>query len=105
MTKTLNKNRQQIYSIDLPLPAIVAVLTEMTIFIICGAGLALHEWLTENYSSIKQRQSRALFSRSMTAAVSIVEVMLQKKEYKLADAEEELAIVKKAVHIFSKPRN
>ncbi|OMD47236.1 transposase, partial [Paenibacillus odorifer] len=30
---------------------------------------------------------------------------LQEKDNKIADVEEELAIVKKAVHIFSKPRN
>jgi transposase len=34
-----------------------------------------------------------------------LEQLLQEKERELADTKEELAIVKKAVHIFSKPRN
>jgi len=34
-----------------------------------------------------------------------LERLLKEKDRRIADMEEELAIVKKAVHIFSKPRN
>jgi transposase len=40
-----------------------------------------------------------------TEKVRELELLLQEKERELADTKEELAIVKKAVHIFSKPRN
>ncbi|XMB26508.1 transposase [Paenibacillus sp. BR2-3] len=58
----------------------------------------LHQWLG------KYRQ----FPDEPAASIERVrelERLLQEKEQQIADMAEEIAIVKKAVHIFSKPKN
>jgi len=52
-------------------------------------------------------QYREFENEPVAAAERIreLELKLKQRELELADVKEELAIVKKAVHIFSKPRN
>ncbi|ASS67055.1 transposase [Paenibacillus sp. D51F] len=58
----------------------------------------LNQWLS---------QYRQFETEPVNSAERIrqLEQQLKEKERRIADVEEELAIVKKAVHIFSKPRN
>jgi transposase len=58
----------------------------------------LHQWL----GKYRQFNSEPIVNMER---VRELERLLQEKEQRIADVEEELAIVKKAVHIFSKPRN
>jgi transposase len=58
----------------------------------------LHQWL----GKYRQFNSEPIVNMER---VRELERLLQEKDQRIADVEEELAIVKKAVHIFSKPRN
>ncbi|MEK5357941.1 transposase [Paenibacillus sp. FSL L8-0709] len=58
----------------------------------------LHQWL----GKYRKFNSEPIVNMER---VRELERLLQEKEQRIADVEEELAIVKKAVHIFSKPRN
>jgi|SRR4029078_1075905 transposase len=58
----------------------------------------LHGWLAK----YRQFESEPLASAEK---IRQLEQLLKEKDRRIADVEEELAIVKKAVHIFSKPRN
>ncbi|MEK4062868.1 MULTISPECIES: transposase [unclassified Paenibacillus] len=65
----------------------------------------LHQWMGQ-YRELKNEPAASMDRvRELEAQLKEATRLLQEKELKLADAEEELAIVKKAVHIFSKPRN
>ncbi|MEK4058829.1 MULTISPECIES: transposase [unclassified Paenibacillus] len=65
----------------------------------------LHQWMGQ-YRELKNEPAASM-DRVWELEAQLKEAtrQLQEKELKLADTEEELAIVKKAVHIFSKPRN
>lgn len=58
----------------------------------------LHNWLAK----YRQFESEPLAS---AARIRELEQLLKEKDQRINDVEEELAIVKKAVHIFSKPKN
>jgi len=58
----------------------------------------IRQWLTK----YRQFEGEPLASAER---VRELERLLKEKDRRIADMEEELAIVKKAVHIFSKPRN
>jgi transposase len=65
----------------------------------------LHQWMSQ-YRELKNEPAASMDRvRELEAQLKEVNRLLQEKESKLSDVEEELAIVKKAVHIFSKPRN
>ncbi|AIQ43201.1 transposase [Paenibacillus sp. FSL R7-0297] len=65
----------------------------------------LHQWMSQ-YRELKHEPAASMDRvRELEAQLKEVNRLLQEKESKLSDVEEELAIVKKAVHIFSKPRN
>ncbi|MEK5491527.1 transposase [Paenibacillus sp. FSL R7-0297] len=65
----------------------------------------LHQWMSQ-YRELKYEPAASMDRvRELEAQLKEVNRLLQEKESKLSDVEEELAIVKKAVHIFSKPRN
>lgn len=64
----------------------------------------LHQWMSQ-YRELKHEPAASKDRvRELEAELDKMRRQLQEKEEKLAHAEEELAIVKKAVHIFSKPR-
>lgn len=65
----------------------------------------LHQWMGQ-YRELKNEPAASIDRvRDLEAENRELRRLLQEKDHKLTDAEEELAIVKKAVHIFSKPRN
>ncbi|ULO04793.1 transposase [Paenibacillus sp. 19GGS1-52] len=65
----------------------------------------LHQWMSQ-YRELKNEPAASMDRvRELEAQLKEVNRLLQEKESKFSDVEEELAIVKKAVHIFSKPRN
>lgn len=65
----------------------------------------LHQWMGQ-YRELKNEPAASMDRvRELEAELKEMWRQLQEKENKLADTQEELAIVKKAVHIFSKPRN
>ncbi|WP_342479965.1 transposase [Paenibacillus sp. FSL L8-0340] len=65
----------------------------------------LHQWMGQ-YRELKNEPVASMDRvRELEAHLKEATRQLEEKELKLADTEEELAIVKKAVHIFSKPRN
>ncbi len=65
----------------------------------------IHQWI----GKYREFESESLASpekvRELTQLLKEKEREIQEKDRRLVDVEEELAIVKKAVHIFSKPRN
>lgn len=65
----------------------------------------LHQWL----GKYRQFESESIASperlRQLEQLLKEKERELVEKDRRIADTEEELAIVKKAVHIFSRPRN
>jgi len=65
----------------------------------------LHKWLAK----YRQFENEPLASAQRVHELELLlrekERELKAKDRRIADVEEELAIVKKAVHIFSKPRN
>jgi len=65
----------------------------------------LHQWMGQ-YRELKNEPATSMDRvRELEAELKETRRQLQEHQHKLTDAEEELAIVKKAVHIFSKPRN
>ncbi|MEK3966258.1 MULTISPECIES: transposase [Paenibacillus] len=65
----------------------------------------LHQWMSQ-YRELKNEPAASVDRvRELEAQLKEMSRQLQEKDIKIADVEEELAIVKKAVHIFSKPRN
>lgn len=65
----------------------------------------LHQWVAK----YRQFESESLASpekvRQLEQLLKEKERELAEKDRRISEAEEELAIVKKAVHIFSRPRN
>lgn len=65
----------------------------------------LHSWKAK-YRELKNEPiASSERIRELERLVKEQERELRARDQKIADVEEELAIVKKAVHIFSKPRN
>ncbi|MNI77443.1 Transposase [compost metagenome] len=65
----------------------------------------LHQWMSQ-YRELKNEPAASMDRvKELEAELKEMRRLLQEKEHRLADTEEELAIVKKAVHIFSKPKN
>lgn len=65
----------------------------------------LHQWMSQ-YRELRNEPAASMDRvRELEAELKEARRLLQENQHKLADAEEELAIVKKAVHIFSKPRD
>lgn len=65
----------------------------------------LHQWMGQ-YRELKNEPAASKDRvRELEAELKEMRRQLQEKDTQLTDAKEELAIVKKAVHIFSKPRN
>jgi transposase len=58
----------------------------------------LHQWIAQ----YREFENEAI---AAPEKVRQLEQLLKEKERQIADMEEELAIVKKAMHIFSKPKN
>ncbi|GAB2715389.1 transposase [Paenibacillus thermoaerophilus] len=65
----------------------------------------LHKWLAKYRQFENEPLAGAQRVRELETLLREQERELKAKDRRLADLEEELAIVKKAVHIFSKPRN
>ena len=65
----------------------------------------LHQWMSQ-YRELKNEPAASV-DRVRELEVQLKEMgrQLQEKDHRIADVEEELAIIKKAVHIFSKPKN
>lgn len=72
---------------------------------LCIPAKTLHTWL----GKYRQFESEPIANvdrvRELELQLKQKEKELQEKDRRLADLEEDLAIVKKAVHIFSNPRN
>jgi transposase len=65
----------------------------------------LHQWMSQ-YRELKNEPAASMDRvRELEIELKEARRQLQENQHKLADAEEELAIVKKAVRTFSKPRN
>ncbi|MFE4710640.1 transposase [Paenibacillus sp. NPDC056722] len=65
----------------------------------------LHQWMSQ-FRELKNEPAASVDRvRELEAELKEMRRQLQEKDHQLTDAQEELAIVKKAVHIFSKPRN
>lgn len=65
----------------------------------------LHKWLAKYRQFENEPLASAQRVRELEQLLHERERELKAKDRRIADVEEELAIVKKAVHIFSKPRN
>lgn len=65
----------------------------------------LHNWLARYREFSNEPVNSAEKVRQLEQQLLEKEKQLQAKTQQIADIEEELAIVKKAVHIFSKPKN
>lgn len=65
----------------------------------------LHQWVSK-YRELKNEPVASMDRvKELEAELQEMRRLLQEKEDTLADTQEELAIVKKAVHIFSKPKS
>ncbi|NMI03837.1 transposase [Paenibacillus sp. SZ31] len=65
----------------------------------------LHQWMSK-YRELKNEPVASVDRvKELEAELQEMRRLLQEKEHTLADTQEELAIVKKAVHIFSKPKS
>jgi transposase len=65
----------------------------------------LHQWMGQ-YRELKNEPAASMERvRELEAELKETRRQLQEHQDKLIDRDEELAIIKKAVHIFSKPRN
>ncbi|NOU80439.1 transposase [Paenibacillus sp. LMG 31459] len=65
----------------------------------------LHQWMGQ-YRELKNEPAASVDRvRELEAELKEARRQLQEHQEQLADRDEELAIIKKAVHIFSKPRN
>ncbi|WP_019909631.1 transposase [Paenibacillus sp. HW567] len=65
----------------------------------------LHSWLAKYREFGNEPVNHAEKVRELEQRLAEQEKELRAREQRIADVEEELAIVKKAVHIFSKPKN
>ncbi|QOY35559.1 transposase [Anaerobacillus isosaccharinicus] len=64
----------------------------------------LHQWMTQFREFENEPVASEDRVRKLEQELHELERQLKLKDRKIADTEEELAIVKKAVHIFSRPR-
>ncbi|MGQ8873152.1 transposase [Paenibacillus sp. TSA_86.1] len=64
----------------------------------------LHQWMGKYRELKNEPAASADRVKELEAELKEMRLLLQEKEHTLADTQEELAIVKKAVHIFSKPK-
>jgi transposase len=65
----------------------------------------LHQWMSK-YRTFENEPIASIDKvRQLEQQLRERELELQERNRRIADVEEELAIVKKAVHIFSKPRS
>lgn len=65
----------------------------------------LHQWLAKFRQFEHEPLASAERVRQLEQLLKEKELELAARDHQLADIEEQLAIVKKAVHIFSSPRN
>ncbi|MNY16086.1 Transposase [compost metagenome] len=65
----------------------------------------LHNWLAKYREFSNEPANSAEKVRELEQRLAEQEKELRARAQRIADVEEELAIVKKAVHIFSKPKN
>ncbi len=65
---------------------------------------SLHEWMTKYREFENEPVAAEERLKKLELELKKKERELKAKDKKIADTEEELAIVKKAVHIFSRPR-
>jgi transposase len=65
----------------------------------------IHQWIAKYRQFESEPLASAEKVRQLEKLLKDQERELGEKDRRIADVEEELAIVKKAVHIFSKPRN
>ncbi|WP_340027148.1 transposase [Paenibacillus sp. FSL H7-0940] len=65
----------------------------------------LHQWMSK-YRELKHEPVASVDRvKELEAELQEMRRLLQEKDHTLAHTQEELAIVKKAVHIFSKPKS
>ncbi|MGG1556131.1 transposase, partial [Paenibacillus ferrarius] len=65
----------------------------------------LHAWKAKYREFKNEPLNHSERIRELEQQLKEKEIELTRKDRRIADVEEELAIVKKAVHIFSRPRN
>lgn len=65
----------------------------------------VHQWIAQYREFDNEPIANAAKLREMEQLLKEKERALRAKERELSDTQEELAILKKAVHIFSKPKN